>query len=125
MRGLITRTLANDNHVNNHLMESLAFVYYGSIVNNRLKNDFLKNVKSSYHSSFLLPRVNIYYEYSLEVAFSWNLSICCLYMLFHYIIWRNEGNFRDIQVQYKCSIESKRLWSKVKNAVLKTSPNNL
>ena len=32
MRGLIT--LVNDNHVDNYLKESLAFVYYGSIVIN-------------------------------------------------------------------------------------------
>ena len=31
-RSLIT--LANDNHVDNHLQEVLAFVYYDSIVNN-------------------------------------------------------------------------------------------
>ena len=32
-RGMIT--LVNDNYVDNHLKEILAFVYYGSIVNNR------------------------------------------------------------------------------------------
>ena len=32
MGGLIT--LVNDNHVDNYLKEILAFVYYGSIVNN-------------------------------------------------------------------------------------------
>ena len=32
-RGLIT--LVNDNDVDNYRMESLAFVFYGSIVNNR------------------------------------------------------------------------------------------
>ena len=37
MRGLIT--LVSDNHVDNYLKEILAFVYYGSIVNNRPKND--------------------------------------------------------------------------------------
>ena len=35
MRGLIT--LVNDNHVDNCLKEILAFVYYGSIVNSRIK----------------------------------------------------------------------------------------
>ena len=34
MRDLIT--LVNDNRVDNYLKEILAFVYYGSIVNNRL-----------------------------------------------------------------------------------------
>ena len=36
MRGLIK--LVNDNHVDNYLKDILAFVYYGSIVNNRSKN---------------------------------------------------------------------------------------
>ena len=31
-------TLVNDNHVDNYLLEILAFVYYGSIVNIRPKN---------------------------------------------------------------------------------------
>ena len=35
MRGLIT--LVNDNHMANYLQAILAFVYYGSIVNNRPK----------------------------------------------------------------------------------------
>ena len=35
MRGLFT--LVNDNHVDNYLKENFAFVYYGSIANNRLK----------------------------------------------------------------------------------------
>ena len=30
--------MVNDNHVDNYLKEILAFVYYGSIVNNQLKN---------------------------------------------------------------------------------------
>ena len=34
-------TLVNDNHVDNDLKESLAFVYYGSIVNNRPKDEKL------------------------------------------------------------------------------------
>ena len=36
MRGSITSI--NDNHVDNYLEEILAFVYYGSILNNRPKN---------------------------------------------------------------------------------------
>ena len=31
-------TLVNDNHVDNYLKEILAFVYYGSVVNNQPKN---------------------------------------------------------------------------------------
>ena len=31
-------TLVSDNHVDNYLKEILAFVYYGSILNNRPKN---------------------------------------------------------------------------------------
>ena len=36
MRCLIS--LVNDNHVNNYLKDTLAFVYYGSTVNNRPKS---------------------------------------------------------------------------------------
>ena len=42
MRGYIQFvTLVNDNHVDNYLKHILAFVYYGSIVNNRPKNTIL------------------------------------------------------------------------------------
>ena len=40
MRGLIT--LVNDNHVNNYTKENLAFVYNGSIVNNRSQHGELE-----------------------------------------------------------------------------------
>ena len=36
-------SVVNDNHVTNCLKEILTFVYYGSIVNNRPKNDQLIN----------------------------------------------------------------------------------
>ena len=36
MRGLVSSV--SDNHVDNYLKEILAFLYYGSILNNRHKN---------------------------------------------------------------------------------------
>ena len=51
MHNLIT--LVNDNHVDNYLKEILEFVYYSSIVNNRLKNQHLLWVLNNSNSSSL------------------------------------------------------------------------
>ena len=46
MRGLIT--LVDDNHVDNCLKKILAFVYYGSIVNIRPKNEMVWSTAKLY-----------------------------------------------------------------------------
>ena len=48
MHGLII--LVNDNHVDNYLKEILAFVYYGSFVNNRPNKNKIRTKSNNFLS---------------------------------------------------------------------------
>ena len=44
-------TLICDNNVNNYLKEMLAFIYYGSVVNNRPKNFHYAKIRETFYGS--------------------------------------------------------------------------
>ena len=61
MHGLIK--LVNNNHLDNYLREILALVYYGSIVNNRPKNDYKMNKQTR---NFSWEKIDVLQHFKLH-----------------------------------------------------------